>query len=286
MVERAKKQNLASVVLAFHPHPQHIRAAPGTPKRELIITLEKKLELIDNAGIDIAMVFNFDHDFSRITAHDFLHDIIIGHFHPSEIVVGYDHHFGNDHHGNAAFLRNQSSEYGYSVDVVEEVIASDSTISSSQIRQLLKDGHCETGARLLGRPYEITGTVVEGIQRGKRLDYPTANLKPDEPHQLIPKHGVYIVSSTIDNQEYFGMCNVGIRPTFEEESLTIEAHFFDLDVDNLYHRKLALSFYHWIRDERKFGDASELRSQIDRDKETAQKWIKEYQGGTDVHAII
>jgi riboflavin kinase/FMN adenylyltransferase len=286
MVERAKKQNVPSVVLTFHPHPQHILATPGTPKREVIVTLEKKLELIENAGIDVAMVFNFDHDFSRVTAHDFLHDIIVGRFHPLEIVVGYDHLFGHDHQGDAAFLRNQSSVYGYSVDVVDEVNVSDSTISSSQIRQLIKNGHCEAGARLLGRPYEISGIVEKGIQRGQRLGYPTANLKPDETHPLIPKHGVYIVSSTIDNQEYFGICNVGFRPTFEEKLLTIEAHFFDLNVDDLYHRKLTLRFYHRIRDERKFEDASELRAQIDLDKETAQKWIKEYQGGTDVHATI
>jgi riboflavin kinase/FMN adenylyltransferase len=274
VVEHAKMQNVPSVVLTFHPHPQHILAKAGTPKQEVIVTLEKKLDLIGNAGIDIAMVFNFDHGLSRVTARDFLHDIIVGRFHPSEIVIGYDHHFGHDHQGDAEFLRNQSSAYGYSVDVVDEVNASDSTISSSNIRQLIKNGHCEAGARLLGRPYEISGTVVKGIQRGKRLTYPTANLKPDEKNQLIPKHGVYIVSSTIDNQEYFGMCNVGIRPTFEEKSVTIEAHFFDMEVDNLYHRKLALRFYHWIRDERKFEDASELRAQIDRDKRRSCHYLK------------
>lgn len=286
VVEYAGQKDIPSVVLTFHPHPQHILAGPGQSKKEVIVTLEKKLELMENAGVDVAVVFNFDTSFSRVTATEFLQDVIVGRFHPKDIVVGYDHHFGFERQGNASFLRDQSSVFGYAVDVVDEVNASDSTISSSRIRQLLKNGQCEAGARLLGRPYEIPGTVVKGIQRGKQLAYPTANLKPDEQYQLIPKHGVYVVSAVIDNQEYFGMCNVGFRPTFDEKTLTIEAHFFNLQKDDLYHRKIALKYHHWVRDERKFEDAVELRTQIDNDKKIAQKWINEYQGGTDVHATI
>jgi riboflavin kinase/FMN adenylyltransferase len=236
--------------------------------------------------VDIAVVFNFDQDFSQVTAPEFLREVIVGRFHPSVIVVGYDHHFGYNRKGNADFLRDQASVYGYVVEEIEEVNSSEAAISSSRIRQLLKNGQCEAGARLLGRPYEIPGTVVKGAQRGKRLTFPTANLEPDESYQLIPKHGVYVISASIDDQNYFGVCNVGLRPTFGEQSFAIEAHFFDLPTDDLYHRKIALKFHHWIREEEKFDDANELQAQIGKDIKTAQKWIDENQGGMNLNATI
>ena len=286
VVERARQKNVPSVVITFNPHPQHILAKPGTPRKEIIVAIDKKLELMEQAGVDIAVVFSFDKDFSQVTAPEFLQEVIVGRFHPSVIVVGYDHHFGYDRQGNAPFLRDKASTYGYVVEEIEEVNSSEAAISSSRIRQLLKSGQCEAGARLLGRPYEIPGTIIKGSQRGKQLTYPTANLEPDESYQLIPKHGVYVISASIDDQDYFGVCNVGFRPTFGEKSFAIEAHFFDLPMDDIYHRKIALKFHHWIREEKKFKDASELRTQIEYDKETAQKWIVENQGGINLNATI
>lgn len=275
LVERARENHVPSVVLTFTPHPQHVLAKPGTPRKEVIVNIDKKIELMDTAGVDIAVVFTFDKDFGRVTAPEFLQEVIVDRFHPSIIVVGYDHHFGYERQGNAAFLREKAPEYGYIVEEIEEVNSSDAAISSSRIRQLLKDGQCEAVAQLLGRPFEIRGRIIRGAQRGKQLTYPTANLEPTEQDQLIPKHGVYVISASIADQEYFGVCNVGFRPTFGAKSFAIEAHLFDLPADDLYDRSIALKFHHWVREEKKFQDATELRMQIDKDIETAKKWIDE-----------
>ncbi|UCD37637.1 MAG: bifunctional riboflavin kinase/FAD synthetase, partial [Fidelibacterota bacterium] len=276
-----------SVVLTFDPHPQHVLAPPEAPKKELIITLEKKLSILEAAGVDLTMLLTFDKELSRISANEFLEKVIVEHFQPKQIVVGYDHHFGYKRQGNAQFLTEHAPRYGYSVEVVEAVNSTDSTISSSQIRQLLKNGQCEEAEYILGRPYEIPGKVIPGTGRGGELEYPTANLAPDEPAQLIPKGGVYIISATIDSRETFGMCNVGFRPTFNGKTMTIEAHFFNPVRSELYNARLAFRFHHRLRSEHKFSTTEELRAQLERDKESSLKWIAKYQEeGKQIHASI
>jgi len=286
LVERAKPKAIPAVVLTFDPHPQHILAPPGRPKLELIVTLKKKLSLLEEAGVDLTMVLKFDQEFSLISAEDFLEKIVVERFHPSHIVMGHDHHFGNRRRGDARFLREHADAYGYEVDVVEAVSASGINVSSGNIRRLVREGRCEEAELLLGRPFEIPGKITSGTGRGQEMDYPTANLTPDEPAQLIPKAGVYIVSASIRRQTVFGMCNVGFRPTFNGKALVIEAHFFDLPEKNLYDRSLAFRFHSRIRDEHKFSRAAELRAQLDRDKQTSLEWIAEHQGGKPVHAPV
>lgn len=286
LVERARNRAVPAVVLTFDPHPQHILAPPGTPKLELIATLGKKLALLERAGVDLTLVLKFDLEFSCVTADEFLEKIVVERFHPSHIIVGYDHHFGNKRQGDARFLREHAHAYGYEVDVVEAVDASGLTISSAYIRRLLHEGRCEEAEQLLGWPYEIPGKIAPGTGRGRELNYPTANLTPDEPAQLIPKAGVYIISADIHRQAIFGMCNVGFRPTFDGKALNIEAHFFDLPEKNLYDRSLAFRFHRRLRDEHKFSSAVELRAQLDHDKQTTLEWITEYQGGEPVHAPV
>ncbi len=286
LVARAVYSNIPAAVLTFDPHPQNILVSPGTPKKELIITLEKKLSLLEKAGVNLALVLKFDRDFSCMTAHDFLTKIVVERFHPSHIVVGYDHHFGYQRRGDARFLQAHAARFGYQAEVVEVVTSSGSTISSSHIRQALREGCCEEAEELLGQPYEIPGKITAGIRRGQELDYPTANLIPDEPAQLIPKRGVYIISADIRQQMTFGMCNVGCRPTFNGKALTIEAHFFDPPVENLYHLRLAFRFHHRLRDEQKFRSREELRTRLDHDKQISLEWIAEYQRGNQIHAPI
>ncbi|UCH63168.1 MAG: bifunctional riboflavin kinase/FAD synthetase [Fidelibacterota bacterium] len=286
LVEKSRSKAVPTVVITFDPHPQHILASPGTPKLELIATLNRKLILLEKAGVDLTLVLRFDTEFSRITAVEFLEKIIVDHFHPSHIIVGYDHHFGNQRQGNAQFLREHARVYGYEADIVQAVDDSDTIVSSANIRQLLREGHCTEAEQLLGWPYEIPGKIMPGTGRGRMLDYPTANLTPEESTQLIPKAGVYIVSADVHGQTIFGMCNVGYRPTFNGKALSVEAHFFDLPENNLYNQTLAFRFHHRLRDEQKFSNAAELRNQLDRDRHNSMEWINQHQGGKPVHAAV
>lgn len=286
LVTQAHEQGLPAVVITFDPHPQHILAPPGTPKKELIVTLDKKLSLLDRQSVDLVLVLPFDRALSQVTAHNFLKDIVIQPFHPTRLVIGYDHHFGHERQGDAEFLTRQASQFQYAVDVVAGVRSSGLTVNSSNIRRLLHEGRCQLAEDLLGWPYEMPGRIVPGDDRGQALGYPTANLLPDEAAQLIPKQGVYVVSSDIDHKMTYGMCNIGIRPTFDGRSMTIETHYFDPPETNLYDRHLTLRFHHWLRDEHKFQDTGELKKQLDRDKQTALDWITEYHGGHEIHAIV
>ncbi len=286
LVERSRDRAVPAAVITFNPHPQHILALPGTPRLELIATLDRKLTLLEKAGVDLTLVLRFDMEFSRITAGEFLEKIIVERFHPSHIIVGYDHHFGNQRQGDARFLREHARANGYEVDVVQAVDVSGVAVSSANIRRLLREGRCAEAEQLLSWPYEIPGKITPGTGRGRELDYPTANLTPDEPTQLIPKAGVYIISADFHGQTIFGMCSVGCRPTFNGKTLSIEAHFFDLPDNNLYDRSLAFRFHHRLRDEQKFSNAAELRIQLERDRHTSLEWINQHQGGKPVHAPI
>jgi riboflavin kinase/FMN adenylyltransferase len=260
-------------------------APPGVPKKELIITLERKLELLESAGVDLTVVLDFTREISRVSASQFL-DSIVQHFHPVQIVIGYDHHFGYERAGDAQFLQSHAKTYGYEVDIQDAVNSSEATVSSTQIRKLLKEGHSEQAEYLLGRPYEIAGVITRGVGRGRELQYPTANLELAEPLQLIPQAGVYVVSADIQGQTRFGMCNVGVRPTFNGDTLIIEAHFFNIPNDDLYDCRLTFRFHHRLRAERRFDNPEQLTAQLDRDKESSLEWIKEYQRGGHLNAPV
>ncbi len=282
----AKKEAIPAAVITFDPHPQHVLASPGIPLKELIITTGKKIALLEQAGVDLTLVLKFDHELSRISAEDFLRRIVVEYFNPSCVVVGYDHHFGYQQRGDNRFLREHTYNYSFEVEVVEAVSISGRTASSENIRRLIHEGLCEEAEELLGWAYEIPGKIIHGIGRGRGMDFPTANLAPDEPMQLIPKAGVYIVSADINKQHYFGMCNVGFRPTFNGKDLTVETHFFNLSEMDLYGKSLILRFHHRIRDEQKYSNKEELRAQLDRDKQTSLEWIKQYYGGNQIHAPV
>jgi riboflavin kinase/FMN adenylyltransferase len=152
-------------------------------------------------------------------------------------------------------------------------------VSSSAIRRLLLDGQCDKAEQLLGWTYEITGRIVRGVGRGAELKYPTANLEPDEPLQLLPRDGVYVVSAEIDQATVFGMGNIGLRPTFDEQKHTIEAHFFDPPRPDLYNRRITLRFHHRLRDEQRFQNALDLKKQLQHDEKASLSWITDNHGG-------
>ncbi len=279
LVEYARSQSIPSAVITFDPHPGSILATYGEPANRPIISLDRKLDMLGQRGVDMALVLDFDLEFSRVTAEDFLSRVIAAHFKPLRIIIGYDHHFGYGRQGDAEFLRRRAEEFGYSVEVIEGVTVAGRMVSSSAIRQLLLEGRCEEAEQLLGWIYEITGRIVRGVGRGARLQYPTANLEPDEPPQLLPRDGVYVVSAEIDRSTAFGMGNIGTRPTFGEQKRTIEAHFFEPPRPDLYNHRIALRFHHRLRDEQRFENALDLKKQLQQDEKASLNWITDNHGG-------
>ncbi len=279
LVEYARSQSIPSAVITFDPHPGSILTTYSEPANQLIITLERKLDRLAQCGVDMALVLNFDLEFSQVTAEDFLSQVIAARFKPLRIIIGYDHHFGHRRQGDAEFLRRRAEKYGYSVEVIEGVTVGDRMVSSSAIRQLLLQGRCEEAEQLLGWTYEITGRIVPGVGRGSELKYPTANLEPDEPVQLLPRDGVYVVSAEIDRTTAFGMGNIGTRPTFGEQKRTIEAHFFEPPRPDLYKRRITLRFHHRLRDEQRFQNALDLKKQLQLDEKASLSWITDNHGG-------
>ncbi|MFC1480665.1 bifunctional riboflavin kinase/FAD synthetase [Candidatus Neomarinimicrobiota bacterium] len=285
LVDNARERNLPAVVITFHPHPRRI-LNKGKAAQDLIVTLDKKLELLESAGVDRCLVVPFDEQFSAVTAQEFLESVIIKRFHPELIVVGFDHHFGHRREGDLEFLQSMASKFQFTVEVVEEVNSGALAINSTRIRELLKAGDLVPARELLGWTYEIPVRIIEGSGRGRKINFPTANFIPDNPSQLIPGNGVYIVSTQVENKNYFGMCNIGYRPTFEGTSLGLEAHFFDWSGGEMYDMSLIIKFYHRIRDEQKFNSVVELQTQLRSDKEFSLKWISNNREKEIVNASI
>ncbi len=286
LVARAGEHRVPATVLTFDPHPKQVLAPRDSASFEVLATLAKKLLLLDAAGVDLVAVVTFDKPFSRLGPQAFLEQVVMKYFNPVHIVVGYDHHFGHERKGNTAYIREQAAVQQYEVDVVDQVNILGEPVSSSRIRQLLREGRCEEAETLLGWPYELAGEVVRGDGRGRSIDFPTANLRLDEPLQLIPMRGVYVVSTDMGGQIVYGMCNVGFRPTFNGKVLTVEAHFFSPPEKDLYGRQMAFKFHHRLRSEQKFTGPDALRAQLERDKLAAQSWVAQLPLGEQQYASV
>ncbi len=203
---------------------------------------------------------------------DFVRDILCDKLGAKEIFVGYNYRFGRGREGNIATLKALGEEFGFSVREVEQVSLKGEVISSTKIRHLLKDGDVEQAAGLLGRTYAITGIVVRGDGRGKDLGFPTANIAPK--HSIVPAHGVYAVRLFVRDKFYDGIANIGLRPTFEKNTLAIEVHIFDFNED-IYGEEISLYFVGRIREEKKFAAAAGLIRQIHADIEAARRMLAE-----------
>ncbi len=261
VVSNAKKRKGTSVAITFDPHPLQV-LLPGGIK--LISTCEQKIELIELAGIDILLIIPFTREFAGTTADSFVADLLVGRIGLEELIVGYDYAFGKGRSGNIDFLKKQGELFGFPVTVIEPYYERDQLVSSSKIRQLVVEGKMVDARELLGRYYQIRGTVQVGKQRGGReIGFPTANLKLDE-EDLIPKIGVYVTQVICDGKCYGGVLNIGYNPTFGEEQLVAETHIFDFNKD-IYGRPIKINLLQFLRSERKFSGVQELAEQIGRD---------------------
>ncbi len=261
VVEKARKRGGTSIAITFDPHPLQI-LLPGGIK--LISTCEQKIELIEMAGIDILLIVPFSEEYAKTTADHFVADLLVKRLGTQELVIGYDYAFGKGRSGNIDFIKKQGKILGFSVDVVEAHYEQNQLVSSSRIRQLVIEGRMADARFLLGRYYQIRGTVQVGKQRGgKEVGFPTANLKLEE-EDLVPKRGVYVTQVICDGKWYGGILNIGYNPTFGEEQLVVETHIFDFNRD-IYGRPIKLNLLKFLRSEKKFSGVKELSEQIVKD---------------------
>jgi riboflavin kinase/FMN adenylyltransferase len=274
VVQRACARNGRSVVLTFEPHPREVLS--GRPV-DLLTTLEERQALCENLGVDLFFVVEFTYEFSRQTSREFLVRYIIQGTGVSEVIEGYDHHFGRDREGSIEKLLNLGKEFEFSVVAMKPVYVEEEVVSSSRIRQHLLDGRVERVDRLLGRPYPISGTVVHGDGRGKSLGYPTANIHLSSAGKMVPKDGIYFSRVDLGRGDVrFGMVSIGVRPTFTTDGRRIvEVNILNFEGD-LYGRLITIQFLKRLRDEKKFESVELLVEQMHRDKVESLGLVKEY----------
>ena len=276
VVNTAQALDFPSVVITFDPHPIQVLMNNTPEKFDLLIDVDKKLELLEKLNIDITCVIPFDLEFSNISATEFLYNIVIPYFKPFEIIVGYDHHFGHDREGDGEFLKTHSENGNYKVDIMTEIRDEDEIISSTHIRHLVADGNVRRASFELGWVYGFKADVVRGSGRGQKLNYPTANFIPTFRNQLLPKNGVYFARGLINDLCVYGMCNLGYRPTFGEEKFVMEIHFIENFDEELYDKTIEVQFLERIRDEITFDSPEELISQLKKDREYCLSRINVY----------
>jgi len=265
---KAGRKNIPSVVITFDPHPKSILQSNVQKNWSILTNTDKKLELLEQSGIDYVLLVPFDLEFAKITAKDFMDNFIIEYFNPEDIVIGYDHHFGNKRRGNAKFLKNQSGKYNFNMHVIEPLTIDDISVSSTQIREHIQNCDIRVANNYLGWEYEISGVVVKGEGIGKGLEFPTANIQPEIQNQLIPGQGAYCVDAVVDNKTYPGMCNIGNRPTFYDGGENvIEVHLITEDVLSLLGEKIKVTFKIFIRKEKKYDNKAELVRQLELDRQ-------------------
>ncbi|MEC7622083.1 MAG: riboflavin kinase, partial [Candidatus Neomarinimicrobiota bacterium] len=209
-----------SVIITFDPHPRHVLQTKD--KLPILMHIDKKLEIFKSLGLDIALIIPFDKNFSKLDASTFLKTIIIDNFDPDSIIVGYDHHFGFNRDGSPDFLKKFGLNNGFKVQIVEPVSDENVIISSTHIRELIRNGFVRRASFELGWVFGFKAKVVHGSGRGVELGFPTANFIPEEENQLVPANGVYFIRGRINGENLYGMCNLGVRPTFNETDFVME----------------------------------------------------------------
>ncbi|OGI02340.1 MAG: riboflavin biosynthesis protein RibF [Candidatus Melainabacteria bacterium GWF2_32_7] len=285
-VKKAQELGITNAVVTFAKHPRHVILKSHPRKNELqssnaaasasslrtftpashsmLSSLEERLELFENLGVQAAIVLDFDEKLASMTAKEYLEKVLTGSLNAKNITIGYNHKFGSDRQGGNKFLEEYSQKYGYEVNVISPVKIDNHIISSSVIRKFLLKGDVETAAKFLGRNFNVKGTIIHGQHLGRTLGFPTANLSLSD-ELIIPLNGVYSGLVKIDSKEYHAVINVGKRPTIGDLKKDLaEAHILEFDED-IYGKIIEVSFLKRIRDEKKFNSLEELKVQIKKD---------------------
>ena len=264
-----------SLLLTFWPHPRLV-LQPDNTDLKLLNTLNEKIELLERFGLQNMVVIPFTQSFSRLTAVEFIRDLLVNSLGTDTLVIGHDHRFGKNREGSFEDLQEGSATYGYDLEQISAQEINDVTVSSTKIRNALMEGKIHEATEYLNHYYRLKGKVVKGDQIGREMGYPTANIEVEEDIKLIPAEGVYLVKIHIQDTAYFGMLNIGKRPTVQSNGdKRVEVFIFDFDKD-IYDASVTLEFLEWLRGDEHFPDMEQLKQQMDKDQERALSLIPEF----------
>jgi riboflavin kinase / FMN adenylyltransferase len=268
LVSCAKEANGEAAVITFSPHPR-IVLDKHSSALTFLTTMEEKIALLNKENIDHLIIIEFNKEFSRMTACDFVKDVLLAKIGTKHLIIGYNHHFGRKGEGNFNTVKQCTESLDFKVEQVEGLLSEKGAVSSSSVREALLQGRLEEANKLLGYFYSVSGTVIEGRKIGRSIGFPTANIKPADQHKLIPCRGVYAVEVNLDSHFYPGMLSIGSNPTVNTDSAlrSIEVHILNFDGD-IYGRPISVVFRKRLRDEIKFENIAKLVEQIELDKQS------------------
>ncbi|PAC29785.1 bifunctional riboflavin kinase/FAD synthetase [Flectobacillus sp. BAB-3569] len=266
LAEVAQQTGGESVVITFYPHPRTVVSADNQEVK-LLSTLDEKIELLTQNGVQHLLVIPFTREFSELTSEEFIQKVIINTIGTKTLVIGYDHRFGKNREGGFDYLVQNASRYGFGVEEISRQDIDHIAVSSSKIRKAIQDGDMTQAQHFLGRNYDLNGLVVKGKQIGRTIGFPTANIQVREQTKLVPQDGVYAVWVYYNAEKLRGMLNIGNRPTVDGTYKTIEVNILDFNKE-IYGENLRVEFVQKVRAEQKFNGLDALKAQIAQDKLT------------------
>ena len=272
--DRAKETQGESILFTFYPHPRMI-VFPENHNLKLLQTIDEKIESLASFGLDNLIIYPFTKEFSRLTAFEFVRDILVEKLKVKTLVIGYDHQFGRNREGDLEFLKETAKIFDFDVEEISAEEVQEVNVSSTKIRQSLNNGNIERANEFLGRPFLCTGKVVEGKRLGRELGFPTLNIEVNNEHKILPKDGVYAVNVQIKDEHFEGMMNIGQNPTVQkntEQEKKLEVNIFDFDKE-VYGAEVKVFFQKFIRDEKTFSNLEELKSQLIQDEKNVRTYF-------------
>lgn len=273
----ANEMSGESILFTFYPHPRMV-VFPDNHNLKLIQTIDEKIDALRDFGLDNLIIYPFTKEFSRLTAFEFVRDILVEKLKVKTLVIGYDHQFGRNREGDLEFLKESAKIFDFNVEEISAEEVQEVNVSSTKIRQSLMNGEIERTNEFLGRSFQCSGVVVEGQKIGRTMGFPTANINLNNQHKILPKDGVYAVRVEINGTNYNGMMNIGVNPTVVSKNTTekkVEVHLFDFDAD-IYGEHVAVFLYRYIRNEKTFSNLEALKSQLKHDSKEVRNFFDLY----------
>lgn len=270
VVKLAKKQGCSPAVLTLFPHPRMVLQKDDSIK--LLNTIDERIKLLKSIGITEVIVKEFTEEFANLSAEEYVKTILVNELNTKLIVIGYDHHFGKNRSANITDLKKFAKLHNFKVEKISAQDIEDVTVSSTKIRNALDKGNITLANSFLKYNYFITGTIIKGKGIGRTIDFPTANIHISASYKLVPKDGVYVVKSKIEDTIFYGMMNIGTNPTVDGKTRSIEVHFFNFNKD-IYNLELKVEFLKRLRSEQKYDSLEALKEQLKEDMKNAWKTI-------------
>ncbi len=271
LLKVAETKKLEAALLTFFPHPRMVLQKDSDIK--LINTIDEKSIILKNLGLNHLIIREFNNEFSKLSAKEFVETILVNELNTKHVIIGYDHHFGRNRSANITHLKTFGVTYNFEVDEISAQDINDVAVSSTKIRAALIEGDISTANAFLGYNFMLTGEVVKGKSIGRTINFPTANIQIKESYKLIPKKGVYIVKTKYKENTFWGMMNIGSNPTVNGKKDSIEVHLFNFNT-TIYGEVLCVELLTRLREEQKFESIDALKAQLEKDKTEALNYIK------------